>query len=61
MKLVLDMLYEVGLRAHPDKSLFGCTTVENLGFNVSATGLTPHAAKTAAIMELPEPTSVKGI
>jgi hypothetical protein len=53
------MLSKVGLRAHPDKSVFGVETIGYLGHNVSASGLTPHGSKILAIMALPSPKSVK--
>jgi site-specific DNA-cytosine methylase len=55
---VLDMLHSVGLRAHPDKSLFGTDVVEYLGHNVSRGGLTPMAARVLAITALRPPTNV---
>lgn len=55
---VLKMLQNVGLRAHPDKSVFGAPCVEYLGHNVSKYGVTPHQAKTAAIRALPAPKDV---
>jgi hypothetical protein len=39
---MLDMLYSCGLRAHPDKSIFGAETVEFLGwFPTRRRGLSP--------------------
>jgi len=56
---VLKMLHRVGLRAHPDKTILGCDSVEFLGHQVSALGMSPTDAKVAAIMALKPPTSVK--
>jgi hypothetical protein len=55
VKKVLDCLYEVGLRAHPEKSIFGASQVEYLGHMVSADGVQPTQAKVAAILALPSP------
>ncbi|KAJ9531042.1 hypothetical protein QJQ45_000957 [Haematococcus lacustris] len=54
----LRMLQANGLKAHPDKSLFGADVVEYLGHNVSAHGLSPTEAKVAAIRALPSPTNL---
>jgi hypothetical protein len=54
---VLDALAAVGLRAHPEKSIFGAAEVEYLGHNIGSYGMTPHEAKVAAIKALPVPTS----
>jgi len=59
VELVLQMLIKCGLRAHPDKSTFGCDVIEYLGHNVSAVGLTPHESKIAAILAIPDPTCIK--
>jgi hypothetical protein len=61
VKKVLDTLNAVGIKAHPDKCLFGCDVVEYLGFNVSRYGLTPHQAKVAAILALKVPTNVSDV
>ena len=55
VKKVLDCLHKVGLRAHPEKSIFGASQVEYLGHMVSADGLSPTKAKVAAILALPSP------
>ncbi|KXZ52120.1 hypothetical protein GPECTOR_10g1143 [Gonium pectorale] len=55
---VLDMLHACGLRAHPDKSIFGADVIEYLGHNLTAQGISPHHAKVAAIMSLQPPTNV---
>ena len=55
---VLDMLHGCGLRAHPDKSIFGADVIEYLGHNLSTFGISPHQAKVAAIMALPPPKNV---
>eukprot|EP00877_Chromochloris_zofingiensis_P004819 jgi/Chrzof1/14338/UNPLg00612.t1 len=58
IKQVLKCLQEVGLRVHPDKSVFGASALEFLGFMVSKYGLTPSQAKVAAIRQLPIPRTV---
>ncbi len=55
---VLDAFARVQLKAHPDKSVFGASTIEYLGHNISADGLSPHEAKVAAIRDMPPPRSV---
>ncbi|KAJ9527860.1 hypothetical protein QJQ45_005506 [Haematococcus lacustris] len=52
----LRMLQATGLKAHPDKSVFGADVVEYLGHNVSSHGLSPTEAKVAAVTALPTPT-----
>jgi len=61
VRKVLETLNAVGIKAHPDKCLFGCDVVEYLGFNVSRYGLTPHQAKVAAIAALKVPTCVSDV
>ena len=55
---VLDMLRGCGLRAHPDKSIFGADVIEYLGHNLSPHGISPHHAKVAAIAALKPPKNV---
>jgi site-specific DNA-cytosine methylase len=55
---VLDMLSACGLKAHPEKSVFGAAVVEYLGHNVSRHGLTPADVKVMAIRELKVPTNL---
>ena len=55
---VLDMLHEVGLRAHPDKSIFGTQAVEYMGFLIGYAHLHPHEAKIRAIGALRTPTNL---
>lgn len=58
LSAVFDMLASCGLKAHPAKSLFCCESVEYLGHDISAKGLTPHEAKVAAVKGLRVPTNV---
>ena len=56
---VLEMISSNGLRAHPEKSVFGCSILEYIGHDISCYGITPNEAKVAAIRALPEPTNVE--
>lgn len=55
VKATLEALAKVGLRAHPDKSIFMADAVEYLGHLVTMEGLQPSAAKIRAIAALPKP------
>ena len=55
---VLDVLHSCGLRAHPDKSIFGADVLEYLGHNLSANGISPHHAKVSAILAMKPPRNV---
>eukprot|EP00775_Hariotina_reticulata_P006347 gene6347-biopygen8143 len=59
----LDRLFkrfiQVGLRAHPAKTVVAAQTIGYLGHLVSATECMPEEAKVAAIQALQPPTSVK--
>jgi hypothetical protein len=57
----LKMLHSCGLRAHPEKSVFGAASVEFLGHVVTPYGMGPHEAKVAAIKALPPPTNVSDL
>ncbi|PNW77124.1 hypothetical protein CHLRE_10g423050v5 [Chlamydomonas reinhardtii] len=46
---VLACLAECGLRAHPDKSIFGAEVIEYLGHNLSEHGISPSLAKVEAL------------
>ena len=56
---VLDCLQAPGLRVHPQKSCFCAPGVEYLGHFISAQGLSPTAAKVAAIRAVPPPRNVR--
>ena len=58
VRQVLRMLHKVGLRAHPDKSLFCCDAVEYLGFLIGHGHLSPHESKIQAIKQLKSPTNI---
>ena len=54
----LDMLIGCNLKAHPDKTIVGASSVEFLGFQVSAYGILPEEAKVQAIRALRAPTNL---
>ena len=55
---VLELLTKINLLVHPTKRIFGAEVIEYLGHNISPLGTSPHAAKVAAIMQLPTPTDL---
>ena len=55
VKAVLEAMHGVGLRAHPDKSIFMAEGVEYLGHVVSPLGLQPADARVAAFKQLQQP------
>ena len=52
---VLRIIYESGLRVHPEKSVFFAAGMEYLGFFLSAHGLSPVEAKILAFRNLRPP------
>jgi len=52
---VLDCLHGCGLRAHPEKSIFGANSVTYLGHQISSNGISPDKAKVKAIEAIPQP------
>jgi hypothetical protein len=58
VRQVLEALHNCGLRAHPDKSVFGSACIEFLGHNLSHHGISPHEVKVKAIAELRVPASL---
>jgi hypothetical protein len=59
VEAVLAMLHNCGLRAHPEKSLFCSDTMDFLGFDVSAYGLTPQEAKVKALLDMRHPRNLE--
>lgn len=57
LKQVLDAFKEAGLTLKPKKCVFAATTVEFLGYELSAEGLKPGAPKMAAVRNYPRPTN----
>jgi hypothetical protein len=58
---VLSLIEKAGLKLKASKCYFGQTSVELLGFVISADGISANPDKIAAIRDLAVPTSVKGI
>jgi transposase InsO family protein len=58
LRQVFAMLRSCGLKAHPAKTILACESLEFLGFDIGPNGITPHAAKIAAVKALPVPTNV---
>ena len=52
MDRVFAMLRECGLKAHPEKSMFGTDTIDFLGFEVSYFGLTPQEARVKSLIDI---------
>ncbi|PNH01078.1 Retrovirus-related Pol polyprotein from transposon [Tetrabaena socialis] len=55
---VLDMLRDINIKLHPDKTVLVASEVEFLGHLVSARGLRPMEAKVAAIQAICAPSSL---
>ncbi|PNH02523.1 Retrovirus-related Pol polyprotein from transposon [Tetrabaena socialis] len=55
---VLDMLRDINIKLHPDKTVLVASEVEFLGHLVSARGLRPMEAKVAAIQAIRAPSSL---
>ncbi len=53
------MLRAIGIKLHPEKTLFMADAVEFLGHMVGPRGLQPTAAKTAAFLALQPPTNLQ--
>ena len=58
VEAVFRVMESAGLMLHPEKSAFGASIIEFLGFNVSNYGLTPQEAKVKAFADLPPPKGV---
>jgi cleavage and polyadenylation specificity factor subunit 1 len=58
---VLAILEKNGLVARQDKCVFGNTSVEFLGYSISADGIRPLQSRVHAIDNFPRPTTVKGV
>ena len=52
-------LSHYGLRLNLDKCVFGAPSIEFLGHNTDAEGITPQPTKISAIQDFPTPTSIK--
>ena len=58
LEMVLQRLFDAGLRAHPAKTRFFDAKTEYCGHAVSAGGLHKLPAKVATIRDAPQPTNV---
>ena len=58
---VLQLLQDNGLVLRYDKCLFGVSTVEFLGHQISTEGVRPLPTKVEAVRNFPPPTTVKGL
>ncbi len=61
LERVFNMLEDIGMKMHPENSIFCCEEVEFLGHMVSASGMSPSKAKVKAIRDLPIPTNVPAL
>ena len=61
LKLTLDLLRENGLVTNRKKCVLGCTSLEFLGYQVDANGISPLPERVEAIRQFPRPTTVKDL
>lgn len=61
LRTVFKRLQEAGLRLNASKCVFGVNTLEFLGNQISAEGITPSPGRVEAIKSLPSPTSIKQV
>jgi hypothetical protein len=59
LQTLFQQLQAAGLVINREKCVFGIEEVEFLGHHVNATGVAPIASRVAAILEHPQPTTVK--
>jgi hypothetical protein len=59
LRTLFQRLQAAGLVINGEKCVFGIEEVEFLGHHVNATGVAPIASRIAAILEHPQPTTVK--
>ena len=57
LRRIFRRLWEAGIRLHPDKSHFGVSKVEFLGYTVSAQGYIPMPSKVESILSIERPTN----
>ena len=55
---MIKMMIGMGMKCHPEKSIFGAEIIEFLGHNLSHFGTSPTEAKIKAIKALPEPSDL---
>ena len=61
MDLVLQRLQEAGLKVNAEKSFFGRTETDYLGFHVCRKGIRPLNHKVSAILNIAPPTTIKKV
>jgi hypothetical protein len=61
LQQVFTMLTAIGMKLHPDKSVFCCSEVEFLGHVISQDGISPSEAKVKTIRDLPTPANVPAL
>ena len=61
LQALFKRLDEHGLIISPEKSIFGATSIDFLGFNISSLGILPINDRIQAINEMSAPKDVKGV
>ena len=61
IRTILGLLRDNGLVVRFDKCVFGASSVEFLGHDVSSKGIRPMHSKVDAVQKFPAPTTVKGL
>jgi hypothetical protein len=59
LQAVFLVLQQNGLVVNPEKCLLACSTVDFLGYRLSASGIGPLPSRVQAIAEFPRPATVK--
>ena len=59
LRSVLEVLHSNGLVTRRDKCIFGASTIEFLGHDISGDGIRPLSSKVEAVNRFPRPTTVK--
>ena len=59
--VVLEKLERAGLKVHVDKSTFGASSVEYLGYEITREGLRPQQKRIKVILDLAVPRTVKEV
>ena len=61
LRALFQRLANNGLLVNPAKCQFGCSEIEFLGHRITANGATPLPGKVKAIVNFPQPKTVKGL
>ena len=61
LEILFQRLQDNGLVTNPCKCKFGCTQMAFLGHDMNVHGSSPLASKVQAIVDLPQPTTIKGL